>query len=117
MNNILKARYKVLYDNESLNSLRWISPDISVIKFTGTTENIKQIKCFLPEGSFVKKEESGIFYLNTIKELFFNDSKKAIEGVLIKESIHINDWLSVNSCNEVECIEEKDFHRKITLVD
>jgi hypothetical protein len=40
MNNILKARYKVLYDNESLNSLRRISPDISVIKFTGTPENM-----------------------------------------------------------------------------
>jgi hypothetical protein len=48
-----------------------------------------QIKYFLPEGSFVKKEESGIFYLNTVKELFFNDSKKTSEGVLIKESIHI----------------------------
>jgi hypothetical protein len=117
MNNILKARYKVLYDSKSLDSLRWISPDISVIKFTGTPENIKQIKCFLPEGSFVKKEESGIFYLNTIKELFFNDSKKTNEGVLIKEPIHINDWLSVDSCNEAECIKEKDFHKTVTLED
>jgi hypothetical protein len=57
-------------------------PHCSLIKFTGTPENIKEIKYFLPEGCFIKKEESGIFYLNTVKELFFNDSKKTSEGVL-----------------------------------
>jgi hypothetical protein len=55
--------------------------------YTGTPENIKEIKYFLPEGSFVKKEESGIFYLNTVKELFFLNHKKAKESVLIKESV------------------------------
>jgi hypothetical protein len=40
-----------------------------------------------------------------------------LHAVLIKESIHINDWISVDSCNEAECIEEKDFDRKITLAE
>jgi hypothetical protein len=41
----------------------------------------------------------------------------AKEAVLIKESIHINDWISVDSCNDAECIKEKDFDKIITLVD
>jgi hypothetical protein len=56
-------------------------------------------------------------YKTLYKELFFNDSKKTNEGVLIKEPIHINDWLSVDSCNEAECIKEKDFHKTVTLED
>jgi hypothetical protein len=44
-------------------------PHCSLIKFTGTPENIKEIKYFLPEGSFVKKEES--FYRNAYQTLRF----------------------------------------------
>jgi hypothetical protein len=120
MSNILKAEYKPSFNRKrgaTLHPYKKIFLHCSLIKFTGTPENIKEIKYFLPKGSFVKKEESGIFYLNTVKELFFLNHKEAKEAVLIKESIHINDWISVDSCNEAECIEEKDFDRKITLAD
>jgi hypothetical protein len=45
-----------------------------------------------------------VSYLNTVKELFFLNHKEAKEAVLIKESIHINDWISVDYFNEAECI-------------
>jgi hypothetical protein len=49
----MNARCKVLYSGALINQ------KISVIKFTGTPENIKNINNnFLPECCFVEKEES-----------------------------------------------------------
>jgi hypothetical protein len=59
------ARRKVLYSGALINQ------KISVIKFTGTPDNIKSINNnFLPECCFIEKEESGLFYLNTSNKLF-----------------------------------------------
>jgi hypothetical protein len=59
--NIKKARCKVLYSGALINQ------KISVIKFTGTPDNIKSINNnFLPECCFIEKEESGLFYLNIV---------------------------------------------------
>jgi hypothetical protein len=53
MSNIKKARYT--------NAIQGVSKDFSVIKVTGTPENIKNINNnFLPECCFVEKEESGL---------------------------------------------------------
>jgi hypothetical protein len=112
MHNIKKARCKVLYSGALINQ------KISVIKFTGTPENIKNINNnFLPECCFVEKEESGLFYLNTSNKLLFFVRKKIIEGVERKELLNINDWISVNPYNEAKLIKEKDFHRTVTLED
>ena len=92
MNNILKAQYKRSFNRQrgaTLHPFKKMFPHCSLIKFTGTPENIKEIKYFLPEGSFVKKEESGIFYLNTVKELFFLNHKEAKESPIIFKTYFI----------------------------
>ena len=107
-----KARRKVLYSGVCIHQ------KILVIKFTGTPGNIKNINNnFLPEGCFVEKEESGLFYLNISNKLLFFFRKGIIEEVERKELLNINDWISVNPYFEAKLIKEKDFHRTVTLED
>jgi hypothetical protein len=107
-----KARRKVLYSGVCIHQ------KILVIKFTGTPGNIKNINNnFLPEGCFVEKEESGLFYLNISNKLLFFFRKGIIEEVERKELLNINDWISVNPYFEAKLIKEKDFHRTVTMED
>ena len=83
MHNIKKARRKVLYSGALINQ------KISVIKFTGTPANIKNINNnFLPEGCFVEKEESGLFYLNTSNKLLLSYKTLYLAFNMLLISIH-----------------------------